>query len=68
MSRTRDRLRQKNCAQLDSLEELGLLIDDRAKALEIIQHLNIYRLKPYWTPFIVDQASPKVALARSLAV
>jgi abortive infection bacteriophage resistance protein len=55
MSRTRDRLRQKNCGQLDSLEELGLLIDDRAKALEIIQHLNIYRLKPYWTPFIVDQ-------------
>ena len=62
MSRTRDRLHQKNCAQLDSLEELGLLIDDRAKALEIIQHLNIYRLKPYWTPLIVDQASPKVRI------
>lgn len=37
--------------QLDLLIERGLIIDDRARALHYLQHLNYYRLEAYWLPF-----------------
>lgn len=41
--------------QLDLLIERGLIVEDRARALHYLQHLNYYRLEAYWLPFEINR-------------
>jgi len=41
--------------QLDILLERGLIIDDRARAIHYLSHLNYYRLEAYWVPFEISR-------------
>jgi abortive infection bacteriophage resistance protein len=43
--------------QLDRLIERGLQVDDRARALHYLSHINYYRLAGYLLPFEQDHAS-----------
>ena len=44
-------------AQLDLLQQRGLVIDDRRRALHYLSQLNYYRLGAYWLPFESDHNS-----------
>lgn len=40
--------------QLQKLKDRGLHIEDRDKALHLLQRLNYYRLSAYWYPFLKE--------------
>ena len=44
-------------AQLDRLQDRGLVIEDRDRARHYLSQLNYYRLGAYWLPFEADHAS-----------
>ena len=44
-------------AQVERLQQRGMLIDDPAHAAFYLQHLNYYRLGAYWLPFEADHGS-----------
>ena len=37
--------------QLDLLIERGMIVEDRARAIHYLSHLNYYRLAAYWLPY-----------------
>lgn len=41
--------------QLNLLKARGLIIDDDAKAIHLLETLNYYRLSGYWYPFLQDK-------------
>jgi len=41
-------------AQLDLLQQRGLVVEDRHRALHYLSQLNYYRLGAYWLPFESD--------------
>lgn len=43
--------------QLDLLKTRGLIIDDDAKAIHLLETLNYYRLSGYWYPFLQDKTN-----------
>jgi len=40
--------------QLDLLIERGMIVEDRARAIHYLSHLNYYRLAAYWLPYEAD--------------
>lgn len=43
--------------QLEILRQRGMVIEDDARALFYLQHINYYRLGAYWLPFESDHAT-----------
>lgn len=41
--------------QLNKLQERGLHVEDKAKALHLLEHISYYRLSAYFYPLLIDQ-------------